>query len=61
MTRIAYSVGTYESFGRMVANIDGTGEKRPTDLFADIRAEIGITKTERITWKSNDGTRSRAG
>lgn len=57
MTRIAYSVGTYESPSDLwTANIDGTGEKRLTDLFADIRAEIGITKTERITWKSNDGT-----
>ena len=57
MTRIAYSVGTYESPSDIwTANIDGSGEKRLTDLFADIRAEIGITKTERITWKSNDGT-----
>ena len=57
MTRIAYSVGTYESPSDVwTANIDGSGEKRLTDLFADIRAEIGITKTERITWKSNDGT-----
>ena len=57
MTRIAYSVGTYESPSDVwTANIDGTGEKRLTDLFADIRAEIGITRTERITWKSNDGT-----
>jgi len=57
MTRIAYSVGTYESPSDLwTANIDGTGEKRLTDLFAAIRAEIGITRTERITWKSNDGT-----
>jgi dipeptidyl aminopeptidase/acylaminoacyl peptidase len=57
MTRIAYTVGTYESPSDVwTANVDGTGEKRLTDLFADIRAEIGITRTERITWKSNDGT-----
>ena len=57
MTRIAYSVGTYDSPADLwTANIDGSGEKRLTDLFADIRSEIGITKTERITWKSNDGT-----
>jgi dipeptidyl aminopeptidase/acylaminoacyl peptidase len=57
MTRIAYSVGTYESPSDLwTASIDGSGEKRLTDLFADIRAEIAITKTERITWKSNDGT-----
>jgi dipeptidyl aminopeptidase/acylaminoacyl peptidase len=57
MTRMAYSVGTYDSPSDLwTANIDGSGEKRLTDLFADIRAEIGITKTERITWKSHDGT-----
>jgi dipeptidyl aminopeptidase/acylaminoacyl peptidase len=57
MTRVAYTVGTYESPSDVwTANIDGTNEKKLTDLFADIRAEIGITKTERITWKSLDGT-----
>jgi dipeptidyl aminopeptidase/acylaminoacyl peptidase len=57
MTRIAYSVGTYDSPSDIwTANIDGTGEKRLTDLFGDIRAEIAITKTERISWKSSDGT-----
>ena len=57
MSRIAYTVGTYESPSDVwTANIDGTGERRLTDLFADLRAEVGITKTERITWKSNDGT-----
>jgi dipeptidyl aminopeptidase/acylaminoacyl peptidase len=57
MTRVAYTVGTYESPSDVwTASIDGTGEKKLTDLFADIRAEIGITRTERITWKSPDGT-----
>jgi dipeptidyl aminopeptidase/acylaminoacyl peptidase len=57
MSRLAYTVGTYESPADVwTANIDGSGEKRLTDLFADIRAEIGITRTERITWKSADGT-----
>ena len=38
MTRIAYTVGTYESPSDVwTASIDGTGEKRLTDLFADIR------------------------
>lgn len=57
MTRIAYAVGTYDSPSDVwTANIDGSGERQLTDLFADVRAEIGFTKTERITWKSNDGT-----
>jgi dipeptidyl aminopeptidase/acylaminoacyl peptidase len=57
MTRIAYTVGAYDSPSDVwSARIDGSDEKRLTDLFADIRSEIGITKTERITWKSADGT-----
>ena len=57
MTRIAYTVGTYESPSDVwVANIDGSGERRLTDIFAFFRSQIAITPTERITWKSHDGT-----
>ncbi len=57
MTKIAYTVGTYASPSEVwVANIDGTSERQLTNLFADIRESIGITKTERLTWKSMDGT-----
>jgi dipeptidyl aminopeptidase/acylaminoacyl peptidase len=57
MTRITYSVGTYDSPSEVwTANIDGSGEKQLTSMFADIRNEIGITKTTRLKWKSNDGT-----
>jgi dipeptidyl aminopeptidase/acylaminoacyl peptidase len=57
MTRIAYTVGTYDSPSEVwTANIDGSGERQLTNAFADIRAEIGITKTTRLKWKSNDGT-----
>ncbi len=57
MTRIAYISGTYDSPSDVwTARIDGTDERRLTDLHADLRSEIGITKTERITWKSADGT-----
>jgi dipeptidyl aminopeptidase/acylaminoacyl peptidase len=57
MTKIAYTVGTYDSPSELwIAGIDGKGEKQLTNVFADIRAEIGITRTERLTWKSNDGT-----
>ena len=56
MTRIAYTVARTSPSDVWTANLDGTGEKRLTDLFADIRAEIGMTKTERIAWRSNDGT-----
>ncbi len=57
MTRIAYTVGTYDSPSEVwSARIDGSEEKRLSDVFADIRSEIGITRTERISWKSADGT-----
>jgi len=57
MTQIAYTVGTYESPAEVwTANIDGTGERQLTKAFADIRSEIGITRTTRLKWKSTDGT-----
>jgi len=57
MTKMAYTVGTYDSPSEVwTANIDGSSERRVTNIFADLRAEIGITKTERLSWKSTDGT-----
>jgi dipeptidyl aminopeptidase/acylaminoacyl peptidase len=57
MTKIAYTVGTYEAPSEVwTANIDGSGEKKLTNVNSGIVNEIGITKTERLKWKSNDGT-----
>jgi dipeptidyl aminopeptidase/acylaminoacyl peptidase len=57
MTRMAYTVGTYDSPSDVwTARIDGSGERRLTDVHADLRSAIGITRTERISWKSADGT-----
>jgi dipeptidyl aminopeptidase/acylaminoacyl peptidase len=57
MTRMAYTVGTYDSPSDVwTARIDGSDERRLTDLHADLRAELGITRTERLSWKSADGT-----
>jgi len=57
MAKIAYTVGTYDSPSEVwTANIDGTAERQLTNVFADIRAGIGVTKTERLNWKSTDGT-----
>ncbi len=57
MTRMAYTVGTYDGPSEVwTANIDGTGERQLTDVFADVRRDLAITKTERLTWKSTDGT-----
>jgi dipeptidyl aminopeptidase/acylaminoacyl peptidase len=57
MTKIAYTVGTYEAPSEVwTANIDGSGEKKLTNVASGTVNEIGITKTERLKWKSNDGT-----
>jgi len=57
MTRIAYTVGTYDSPSDVwTANIDGSNERRLTNLHAGIRDTIAITRTERLTWRSPDGT-----
>jgi dipeptidyl aminopeptidase/acylaminoacyl peptidase len=57
MTKIAYTVGNYEAPSEVwSANIDGSAERKLTNVAAGIVNEIGITKTERLKWKSNDGT-----
>ena len=57
MTRIAYTVGTYDSPSDVwTARIDGTDERRLTDHHADFTRGVRITKTERLSWKSADGT-----
>lgn len=57
MTRMAYTVGTYDSPSDVwTARIDGSDERRLTDLHAGFRSAIGITRTERLSWKSADGT-----
>jgi dipeptidyl aminopeptidase/acylaminoacyl peptidase len=57
MTRMAYTVGTYDSPSDVwTARIDGSDERRLTDLHADLRSVIGITRTERMSWRSADGT-----
>ncbi len=57
MTKIAYTVGTYDAPSEVwTANIDGSSERRITNLSAEIRDTIGITRTERLTWRSMDGT-----
>jgi len=58
MTRIAYTVAVHEAPGDVyVANIDGTGERRLSDVHKDAVAEIGFSKAERLQWASNDGTK----
>jgi dipeptidyl aminopeptidase/acylaminoacyl peptidase len=57
MTRIAYSVSQHDAPGDVyVANIDGSGERRLTDVHRGILGEISFGRTERLRWPSHDGT-----
>ena len=54
---IAYTVGVHEAPGDVyVANIDGTGERRLTDIHKEVVSEIAFSKAERLRWPSYDGT-----
>jgi dipeptidyl aminopeptidase/acylaminoacyl peptidase len=56
-TKIAYTVGVHDRPAEVyVANIDGTGERKLTDVHAPILAEIAFGKTDRLRWPSKDGT-----
>jgi dipeptidyl aminopeptidase/acylaminoacyl peptidase len=58
MTKIVYTVGVHEAPPDVyVANIDGSGERRLTDIHKDIVKEIAFSRAERLQWPSNDGTR----
>jgi dipeptidyl aminopeptidase/acylaminoacyl peptidase len=55
-TTIAYTVGQHEAPGDLyAANIDGTNERRLTDVNHDLVAELALSKGERLQWKSPDG------
>jgi dipeptidyl aminopeptidase/acylaminoacyl peptidase len=57
MKRIAYTVSTHDQPGEVYsANIDGTGEKKLSDVNGAFFASKTIGKTERLRWASKDGT-----
>jgi len=57
MTTIAYTVGLREAPPEVyVANIDGTSERRLTDVHRAIVSEIAFSRAERLRWPSVDGT-----
>jgi dipeptidyl aminopeptidase/acylaminoacyl peptidase len=57
MTRIAYTVGVHQAPGDVyISNIDGTGERRLTDIHKEIVSEIAFSKAERLRWPSYDST-----
>lgn len=56
-TKMAYTVGTFEAPSEIwVANIDGSGEKQLTKVHEEFTREIALSKSERVNFKSNDGT-----
>ena len=56
-TKMAYTVGTFEAPSEIwVANIDGSGEKRLTHVHDAFTREIALSKSERVNFKSTDGT-----
>ena len=58
MTKIAYTVGVHDSLPEVyVANIDGSNERRLTNIHKDVAATIAFSPAERLEWPSKDGTR----
>ena len=56
-TKMAYTVGVHHAPPDVyVANIDGTGERRLTDIHSTIGSEIAFSRAERLRWPSDDGT-----
>jgi dipeptidyl aminopeptidase/acylaminoacyl peptidase len=57
-TRIVYSVGVHEAPADLYsASIDGSGERRLTQMHDAVTGEIAFSRAERLTWPSRDGTR----
>ncbi len=56
-TSIAYSVGLIESPGDVyVARIDGSDERRLTDLHNEFTRDVALSRAERLQFPSRDGT-----
>jgi dipeptidyl aminopeptidase/acylaminoacyl peptidase len=54
---IAYTVGVHDAPPDVfVARIDGSGERRLTDVHRSLLQEVAFGRTERQQWKSYDGT-----
>ncbi len=54
---IAYLVGAHDAPADVyAAAIDGTNERRLTDVHARISSEIALSRAERLHWPSKDGT-----
>jgi len=56
-TRILYTVGLHEAPADLyIANIDGSNERRLTNIHTALVSEIAFSKAERLRWPSYDGT-----
>lgn len=56
-TKILYTVGRHEAPADLyVANIDGSNERRLTNIHKALVSEIAFSRTERLRWPSYDGT-----
>jgi dipeptidyl aminopeptidase/acylaminoacyl peptidase len=56
-TTIAYTVGRHDAPPDVfAASIDGSGERRVSDLHAQQTRDIAFTRTDRLRWASHDGT-----
>lgn len=57
MTKMAYMVGRFEEPSEVfTANIDGTGERQITHIFDPFASEVALGKSQRLNFKSADGT-----
>jgi dipeptidyl aminopeptidase/acylaminoacyl peptidase len=57
MTKMAYAVGRFEAPSEIsVANIDGSGERQLTTVHKPFTDEVALSATERLQFKSKDGT-----
>jgi dipeptidyl aminopeptidase/acylaminoacyl peptidase len=56
-TKIMYTVGVHEAPAELyVANLDGSNERRLTNVHKPLVSEIALSKAERLRWPSYDGT-----
>ena len=54
---MAYTVGVHDAPADIyVANIDGSNERRLTDVNQALLSDVAFSKAERLQWKSKDGT-----
>lgn len=57
VTKIAYTVGLHDSPAEIyVANVDGTNERKLTNVHRPFLSEVSFGRTERLRWPSKDGT-----